>query len=83
MKNPLLIDLVGTDTNQIPERIKNICVLCDSDKKRHAVVRDYILRNKDKKILIFAETKKDCQNFGGLAYAKFTPIHGDLAQNQR
>jgi len=60
MKNPLLIDLVGTDTNQIPERIKNICVLCDSDKKRHAVVRDYILRNKDKKILIFAETKKDC-----------------------
>ena len=31
MKDPLLIDLVGTDTNQIPDRIKNIAVLCNSD----------------------------------------------------
>lgn len=31
MKDPLLIDLVGTDTTQIPERIKHICVVVDSD----------------------------------------------------
>jgi hypothetical protein len=31
LKNPILIDLVGTDTTQIPKQIKNICLLCNSD----------------------------------------------------
>lgn len=32
MKEPLLIDLVGTETNQIPDRIENICVMVQDDK---------------------------------------------------
>jgi len=31
LKNPILLDLVGTDTTQIPKQIKNICLLCNSD----------------------------------------------------
>jgi superfamily II DNA/RNA helicase len=27
----ILIDLVGSDTIQIPERIEHICVVCDSE----------------------------------------------------
>jgi len=27
MTDPIMIDLVGTETNQIPERIKNIAVI--------------------------------------------------------
>lgn len=59
MKDPLLIDLVGTDTTQIPERIQHICVVVDSDQKRHAIIKDFVLKNKDKKMIIFAETKRD------------------------
>ena len=61
LKNPLLIDLVGTDTTQIPDRIKNICVLCNSDSQKHSMLRDYILKNKDKKMMIFTETKDEAK----------------------
>ncbi len=59
MKNPLLIDLVGTDTNQIPDRIKNICVLSNSIQQKHEVIRDFVTKNRDKKILIFTDTKAE------------------------
>lgn len=35
MKQPLLIDLVGEETNQIPDRIKNICVVCNDNEKHN------------------------------------------------
>jgi superfamily II DNA/RNA helicase len=63
LKNPLLIDLVGTDSTQIPDRIKNICVLCNSDSQKHAMLRDYILKNRDKKMMIFTETKDEAKQF--------------------
>jgi len=63
LNNPLLIDLVGTDSTQIPDRIKNICVLCNSDSQKHSMLRDYILKNKDKKMMIFTETKDEAKTF--------------------
>ncbi len=83
MKNPLLIDLVGTDTNQIPDRIKNICVLSNSIQQKHVVIRDFVTKNRDKKILIFTDTKAEAQSFEQKTYARFLPIHGDLTQIQR
>lgn len=32
MDNPLLIDLVGTQTNQIPDTIENIAILANDDQ---------------------------------------------------
>lgn len=63
LTNPLLIDLVGTDSTQIPDRIKNICVLCNSDSQKHSMLRDYIIKNKDKKMMIFTETKDEAKQF--------------------
>lgn len=59
LKEPLLIDLVGTETNQIPDRIKNICVICNSEQQKHAIVKDFITKNRDKKVLIFTDTKAE------------------------
>lgn len=56
-ENPILIDLVGNDTNQVPERIENRGVLVADDKMRAKHVRHYIEENRDKKIIIFTETK--------------------------
>lgn len=83
MQNPLLIDLVGSETNQIPDRIKNICVLCNSDSNKHEILKDYIMKNRDKKILIFTDTKAEASSFGQQSYAKFLPLHGDIQQSQR
>jgi len=59
MKDPLLVDLVGTETNQIPDRIKSICCIYKDEAAKMAQLKDYIMKNRDKKILMFTETKKD------------------------
>jgi ATP-dependent RNA helicase DDX21 len=56
-KDPILLDLVGNDTNQVPDRIKNTAVICESFKQMFDHVKSYITSNKGKKILIFSETK--------------------------
>jgi|LauGreDrversion4_2_1035121.scaffolds.fasta_scaffold273306_3 superfamily II DNA/RNA helicase len=61
LKEPILIDLVGTDTTQIPSRINNICVLCNSDSQKHTMLKDFVLKNQDKKIMIFTETKDEAK----------------------
>lgn len=63
LKEPMLIDLVGTDSTQIPSRIKNICILCNSDSQKHSMLRDYIIKNRDKKMMIFTETKDEAKQF--------------------
>lgn len=83
MKDPLLIDLVGTDTNQIPDRIKNIAVLCNSDSQKHEVIRDFVMKNRGQKMLIFTDTKMEAQQFESKTYARFMPLHGDMNQNSR
>jgi len=78
MQSPLLIDLVGTETNQIPDRIKNIAVITSDENEKQKIIKDFIIKNQDKKILIFCETKKEASAFEYFDYAKFMPIHGDL-----
>lgn len=47
------------------------------------LIKDYVMANRDKKIMMFTETKKDAAMFEFENYATFMPIHGDLSQNQR
>ena len=58
MKDPLLIDLVGQNENQVPDRIENIAVICSpSYQHKQNLVEQYVRNNRDKKILIFTDTK--------------------------
>lgn len=82
-KNPVLLDLVGSDTNQIPKTIANYGVFVEERKEKHAILKDLVMSNLDKKIMIFTETKKDAKDLGMLQYAHFLPLHGDLPQNDR
>ena len=83
MKDPLLLDLVGDDTNQIPERIVNKAIICPNHELKLKHVHSYIEANRDKKILIFTETKTEAKAFETFHYAKFIALHGDLEQGQR
>jgi superfamily II DNA/RNA helicase len=84
MKDPVMIDLVGTETNQIPERIKNIAVVTSgAEKDKQEILKDYLLKNTDKKIMMFCETKKECSQFEYVDFASFLPLHGDVSQSHR
>ena len=78
LKDPILIDLVGQDTSQIPTTIENKLVICENDAHKQKMLKDFILNNSDKKMIIFCETKRDCAKFEEERWAKFLPIHGDL-----
>jgi superfamily II DNA/RNA helicase len=47
------------------------------------MLRDYIIKNKNKKMMIFTETKDEAKQFSSQSYADFTPLHGDLEQRSR
>jgi ATP-dependent RNA helicase DDX21 len=74
---------VGTETHQLPNTIETICVLCNTDSQKHTMLKDFILKNLDKKILIFTETKAECAQFASQNYAEFMPLHGDMEQKHR
>lgn len=46
-------------------------------------IQTYIETNRDKKIIIFTETKQTAKDFEKMNYAQFLTLHGDLEQNQR
>lgn len=46
-------------------------------------VQTFIENNKDKKILIFSETKAEVKEFEKATYAHFLTLHGDLEQGAR
>lgn len=92
LKNPILIDLVGDDTNQVPERIKQFAVVVPDQEAIFKHVQSYIEQNKDKKMIIFTETKQQAKTFEDFKYARkiqnyltpsieFLALHGDLDQN--
>lgn len=56
-KNPILLDLVGDETNQIPERIIHKAILVQDDESKMKQVEHFVKSNRDKKIIIFTETK--------------------------
>ena len=70
--------MVGTDTHQIPERITNTVVITNSTKQKLDMLKSFIMANRDKKMLIFTETKDDAKQFSSFQYAHFNPLHGDL-----
>lgn len=57
--------------------------MCSGDNSRRDIVEQYIKQNRDKKIMIFTETKEEANRFGALGFANFLPLHGDLNQGQR
>lgn len=46
-------------------------------------MQDYLLKNTDKKILIFTETKAEAQQFAACTYANFLTLHEDVEQTKR
>jgi superfamily II DNA/RNA helicase len=44
-------------------------------------IQTYIEANRDKKIIIFTETKQTAKDFEKLQYAQFLTLHGDLEQS--
>lgn len=83
MKNPILIDLVGEQANAIPEGITTKVVIVESDSQKMQIIESFVKKNRDKKLLMFAETKSQCKIFDNKNYARFAPLHGDLSQGQR
>ena len=79
MESPLLLDLVGTDTNQVPDTIKNNIVLVSDNNQKDSQLAKFITSNRDKKIMIFTETKKEAKDFEYKNYCHFLPLHGALS----
>lgn len=50
---------------------------------RNTHIKQYIEANRDKKIIIFTETKQEAKDFEKENYARFLTLHGDLEQGQR
>lgn len=56
-KNPILLDLVGTEQTQIPNTIKHRIVLCDNEMKRVDLIGEFVKCHPGLKIIVFTETK--------------------------
>ena len=69
LKDPILIDLVGNDTNQVPERIINKAILIKGEEQMFKHIQTYIEGNRDKKVIIFTETKQTARDFEKFQYA--------------
>ncbi len=50
---------------------------------RNTHIKQFIEANRDKKIIIFTETKIEAKDFEKETYARFLTLHGDLEQGQR
>ena len=40
--NPVLLDLIGTQTNQMPDKIKHRFVLCENDHQRMDLISEFV-----------------------------------------
>ena len=83
MDKPVLIDLVGEDTNQLPATLVSKAIISPNFEHKIQHIKQFVQQNRDKKVMIFTETKSDAQRFVELDFAKFLPIHGDLDQRAR
>ena len=72
LKNPILLDLVGDETNQIPERIKHFAVVVPDEAQMWKHIQTYVENNRDKKMIIFTETKQQARMFENQTYASKT-----------
>ena len=69
MQSPVLLDLVGKNTEQMPDTISNELVLCNNFAAKQSFIRKFVTANRNLKILIFAETKIEVRNFERQKYA--------------
>jgi len=59
MDDPVMIDLVGDKTNQLPEKLRSKAIITKSMTNTIAHIQRYVEENRDKKIIIFCEKKSD------------------------
>ena len=76
--NPVLLDLIGTEMNQLPDKIKHRFVLCESDQVRMDLVSEFVAQNPDLKTIVFTETKLDADTLTSHRRGNFKALHGDL-----
>lgn len=82
-KTPVLIDLVGTESTQIPDTILHRICLYENEKHRLALIAEFVKANENLKILIFTETKLEADLLGQQRFARFRALHGDMDQKSR
>ena len=83
MRSPLMLDLVGSDSVQMPDTISNELVLVHDFARAQAQIKRFVSQNRSKKILIFCETKAEVKRYEQQSYAEFGCLHGDLMQGAR
>ena len=54
MRKPIMLDLVGKDSVQMPDTISNEIVLCKDFSAKQSFIKRFIEANRNLKILIFA-----------------------------
>ena len=59
MDKPVMIDLVGEDTNQLPAQLVSKAILSPSFDHKVQHIKQFVTANRDKKVIIFCETKSD------------------------
>ena len=57
MDDPVMIDLVGDGTNQLPSQLKNKAIIASDFGNKMAHVQRFVQENRDKKIIVFCDTK--------------------------
>jgi superfamily II DNA/RNA helicase len=57
MENPVMIDLVGDDAMQLPDKLRTKAIISCNQQNKIAHIQNFVESNRDKKIIIFCETK--------------------------
>jgi superfamily II DNA/RNA helicase len=81
--NPVLLDLIGTETNQLPEKIKHRFVVCENDNHRMDLIFEFVHQNPQMKTIVFTETKLEADTLTSREKGNFKALHGDLDQKLR
>jgi superfamily II DNA/RNA helicase len=81
--NPVLLDLIGTETNQLPEKIKHRFVVCENDNHRMDLIFEFVHQNPEMKTIVFTETKLEADTLTSREKGNFKALHGDLDQKLR
>jgi len=83
MAQPLLLDLVGTETGQIPDTISNNIVMITSPSQKNDQIARFVDKYPEKKIIIFTETKREAEKLGKNYVKKAAVLNGDVEQYER
>ena len=59
MDKPVMIDLVGSDTNQLPSQLVSKAIISPTFQHKIQHIKAFVKANPGKKMIIFTETKQD------------------------